>query len=48
MGKIAAKNDDDRLRYDWVGDLIAIFLAAIVCASFVLAGIYWTDSQLGG
>lgn len=46
MEKIVAKKDEDGLRYDWAGDLIAILIAAIVCASFVLAGIYWTDSQL--
>jgi predicted negative regulator of RcsB-dependent stress response len=41
------KGDNEDLRYDWKGDLIAIFLMSIIAALFVVVWVYWTETQLG-
>jgi hypothetical protein len=45
--KATTKNFDELLTYDWKGDLIAVFLAALVFIPFVAEWFYWTRDQLG-
>jgi hypothetical protein len=47
MGRTTVKGNGKDLHYDWKGEFVAIFIAIVVAASFILTGVYWTESQLG-
>ncbi len=47
MRKMIHTHKGDHLRYDWKGELLAVFLAALVFGPVVLEWFYWTRSELG-
>jgi hypothetical protein len=47
MRKMTHTEKPDQLRYDWKGDLLAVFLAVLVFGPVVLEWFYWTRSELG-
>ncbi len=47
MRKMTHTEKLDHLRYDWKGELLAVFLAVLVFGPLVLEWFYWTRSELG-
>jgi hypothetical protein len=47
MRKMTHAEKHDHLRYDWKGELLAVFLAVLIFGPVVLEWFYWTRSQLG-
>lgn len=47
MRKMTSNNDDNYVDHDWKGDLIAVFLAALVIIPFVAEWFYWTHAKHG-
>jgi hypothetical protein len=47
MRKATDTHKGDHLRYDWKGELLAVFLAVLVFGPLVLEWVYWTRSELG-
>jgi hypothetical protein len=47
MRKMTHTHKGDDLRYDWKGELLAVFLAVLVFGPLVLEWVYWTRSELG-
>ncbi len=47
MKKMTHTHMGDDLKYDWKGELLAVFLAALVFGPLILEWVYWTRSELG-